>query len=235
LDAIRQHCSRIQVWACRICYGLTVPAGRKPTLTRDEFVVAAIRFADEFGLAALSLRELGRAMGVSPTAVYRYFQDKDDLIVQIRETLLAQVLDSDPTRIPPREFIVATALAYRRMAKFHPCFSQVMVIAVTEGDAAQATPELLTRALEALGLQGDAVIRGYRQLESCVVGMSYFDFANAPHHLQERLDRMRRVDRQDFQSAFGDPDDVERINEEAFEATIRMLLDALVAQAGTPT
>jgi len=197
-------------------------------------VVAAIRFADEFGLAALSLRELGRAMGVSPTAVYRYFRDKDDLIVQIRETLLAQVLDADSVRKPPREFIIETALAYRRMARFHPCFSQVMVLAVTEGDAAQATPELLTRALEALGLQGDAVIRGYRQLESCVVGMSFFDFASAPNHLQERLDRMRRVNRQDFQTAFRDPSDVERINEEAFEATIRMLIDALVAKADNP-
>lgn len=198
-------------------------------------MVAAIRFADEFGLAALSLRELGRAMGVSPTAVYRYFRDKDDLIVQIRETLLAQVIDTDPTKTPPQEFIIATALAYRRMAKFHPCFSQVMVLAVTEGDAAQATPELLVGALEALGLEGEAVIRGYRQLESFVVGTSYFDFADAPNHLQERLDRMRNVDRPDFKTAFGDPNDVERINEEAFEATIRMLIDALVAQAGNPT
>ena len=65
-------------------------SGRKPTRSREEFVGAAIAFADEHGITALTLRSLGQSMGAATTVVYRYFENKDDLIVAMREALLVE-------------------------------------------------------------------------------------------------------------------------------------------------
>lgn len=50
---------------------------------RDALVQAALDALEQDGPAALSLRSLARAVGVSPTAVYRHFANKDDLMAAI--------------------------------------------------------------------------------------------------------------------------------------------------------
>ncbi|PQM26303.1 hypothetical protein CVO77_14685 [Sphingopyxis lindanitolerans] len=57
-------------------------AGRRGTgtLTRERIVGAAIALIDAQGIAALSMRELGRELGSSTMAVYRYFENKGDLL-----------------------------------------------------------------------------------------------------------------------------------------------------------
>ena len=49
-------------------------------LTRERIIGAAIALIDEQGIAALSMRELGRELGSSTMAVYRYFKNKADLL-----------------------------------------------------------------------------------------------------------------------------------------------------------
>ena len=46
-------------------------APRARTLTRERIFSAALALVDEAGLAALSLRALGKRLGVSQTAFYR--------------------------------------------------------------------------------------------------------------------------------------------------------------------
>src|SRR6185503_19800211 len=45
-------------------------------LTRDRIVDEALALVDREGADALTLRNLGAALGVDPTAVYRHFRDK---------------------------------------------------------------------------------------------------------------------------------------------------------------
>jgi AcrR family transcriptional regulator len=203
-----------------------VPAGRKPTHSRDEYVLAAIKIADAGGIGDLSLRGLGRSMGVSATAVYRYFRHKDDLIVQIRETLLQQVLAGWNSSSDPREAIIELGLAYRLVARQHPCLSQIMVMPASEGVVAGAVPAVITRALSAMGVTDSDISLTYRQLESFVVGVTFFDFADAPLHLEERLERIQRADSPPLSAGLHGVADVERINEAAFVATLNLLVDS---------
>ena len=208
-----------------------MPPGRKPTRSRDEFVFAAVNFADEHGLSALTLRALGYSMGASTTAVYRYFRDKDDLIVALREHLLASVAE----RIAhgsedPVELLLETGLAYRAAVRQHPCLSQIMGLPALEGDVSAALPELVAAQLTRLGLTGPLLVRGYQQLESFVIGTAAFDFSAAPLHLESRQRRLARLNRQDFTTALADAASVERNNEAAFEASLRAIIAALLAE-----
>lgn len=197
-------------------------------MTRDEFVEAAIALADAEGITELSLRGLGRAMGVSATAVYRYFRDKGELIVQIRETLLGQMIETGGTAPNPREVIINLGLAYRQMARQHPCLSQIMVMSVNEGETASGVPTLITQTLAELGVDESKIALGYRQLESFVIGTCYFDFSEAPRHLDERFERMQHSDNPVLRSTFVDVSAVEQINEDAYAATLHLLVDSLV-------
>lgn len=60
-------------------------------LTRERVVDAALRLADEEGLETLSLRQLAKALGVTPMAIYRHVRDKSHLLDLMAERLLEQV------------------------------------------------------------------------------------------------------------------------------------------------
>lgn len=204
--------------------------GRKPTRSREEFVGAAITFADEHGISALTLRSLGQSMGAATTAVYRYFENKDDLIVAMREVLLTQAIP-DTVDGDARARLTAYALSFRAMVKAHPCLSQIMGLAAVEGEATNGAVQATVSALADLGLTGPLLVRGHRQLESFVVGTCAFDFSDAPRHLDERLARMTRTGFPEFTSEVNDAAAVETNNELAFVTSLTWLIDGLIAEA----
>lgn len=206
-----------------------MPPGRKPTHSPGEFVESAVAFADSHGLDALTLRGLGQAMGVSATAIYRYFADKDALIIAMRETLLAQVLTAEPAGTS-EQALTEIGLAYRRVAREHPCLSQILIVGVEQGDLALAVPRVIATYLEAMGLEGREVALAYRQLESFVVGATYFDFADAPRHLTERFERLHRTGASDVAFGLDSVSDVERLNEEAYERSLRIIVASFPAR-----
>src|SRR4051794_31555637 len=53
---------------------------RKAQLSRDRILTAARAVVEEDGLDALSMRRLAQELDVWPMSVYRYFQDKDELV-----------------------------------------------------------------------------------------------------------------------------------------------------------
>ena len=59
-------------------------------LTRELIVRESLRLLDTDGLAGFSLPKLGRALGADPTAVYRHFTSKDDLILAIADHLIEE-------------------------------------------------------------------------------------------------------------------------------------------------
>ena len=62
-------------------------SSKSRTLTRDLILSAALELVDDAGLSALSLRSLGKRLGVSQAAFYRHFPDKATLLEGICEQL----------------------------------------------------------------------------------------------------------------------------------------------------
>jgi AcrR family transcriptional regulator len=68
----------------------TQPRRRVP-LTRDRVLRTAIDRADEGGLEALTMRKLGRELGVEAMALYHHFANKDDLVDGMVELVFEEV------------------------------------------------------------------------------------------------------------------------------------------------
>ena len=64
--------------------------GPKPSRSVDEVVAAAIAIADAEGLAALSIRRVAEALGLSPMSLYTYVPSKAELIDLMLDRVAAE-------------------------------------------------------------------------------------------------------------------------------------------------
>ncbi|SFF32470.1 transcriptional regulator, TetR family [Actinacidiphila alni] len=64
---------------------------RKPLLSRERIVAAALALIDEEGLAALSTRRLAAELGVSGPSLYNHFATKEAILDAAADTVVTQV------------------------------------------------------------------------------------------------------------------------------------------------
>ena len=96
---------------------------RRHRETRDEILSAAREVLLERGAADLSLREIARRAGFSPGALYKYFDNKDDLVKALADRAMGTLLEAlaaVPGELPPDERAVEIGLAYLEFARHNP-------------------------------------------------------------------------------------------------------------------
>ena len=67
----------------------------RPALSRDAIVETATALIEKDGLAAFTMRSLGRELGVSAMAVYGYFESRSDVLTAVLERFMT-TMDTDP-------------------------------------------------------------------------------------------------------------------------------------------
>lgn len=76
-----------------------MPQSKQRALSRDIILSTALDLVDEEGLSALSLRSLGKRLGVSQAAFYRHFPDKAALLEGIAEQVWRLTFESFLDRV----------------------------------------------------------------------------------------------------------------------------------------
>jgi|SRR5580693_9288125 AcrR family transcriptional regulator len=90
---------------------------------RDSLIDAAAELLDRGGPAAVTLREVGRAVGVSHNAPYKHFADKHDLLAAIASRELRRQAAPRSTSVgdePQQPTARALMIGYVRWATRHP-------------------------------------------------------------------------------------------------------------------
>jgi AcrR family transcriptional regulator len=133
---------------------------------RAELLDTALRQVAEVGVEALSLRALARSIGVSQTAPYRHFADKNDLLAALAtrgyQQLLAVLRSAgDAAGDCPRERLIAFAHAYVDYAANHPDLFKLMFGPSLQ--PAEKYPELRAASRETYGLVRDILRHGIEQ------------------------------------------------------------------------
>ncbi|WP_046469836.1 TetR/AcrR family transcriptional regulator [Allosalinactinospora lopnorensis] len=90
--------------------GGQLPDGRLPATTRDRLVAAASDLLAEGGTGAVTLRGVGERAGVSRTAPYRHFRDKDDLLAAVAAAAFQQLYQDMATAVAAAPSPVPEAL-----------------------------------------------------------------------------------------------------------------------------
>jgi AcrR family transcriptional regulator len=201
-------------------------AETKQQKNSEKYVVAAMAFVDEHGLAALTMRALGEQMGVDPTAVYRHFPNKESLIDAMLSALLgsalSQLANGDRT---PREEIMNTITIVRSEFERHPNLTPSFATSMGNIPNGLLLSQAMIQQLRALGLTGENLVRCYQMLEGYIMGASVFDTGGAPQTFDIRQSRYRFLNDPDFDNAARTSAEVERITKDGFLAGVNVLLD----------
>jgi AcrR family transcriptional regulator len=96
----------------------------RETLSRERVLQAAAALADEAGIAGLSMRKLGQALGVEAASLYNHVSGKDDLLDGLVELLVSRIAASDGADW--KAALRADALSLRALFTRHPWAAALM-------------------------------------------------------------------------------------------------------------
>jgi AcrR family transcriptional regulator len=212
------------------------------SLTRELLVRESLRLLDKDGVAGFSLPKLGRALGADPTAIYRHFASKDDLILAIADAMIEEGLSG----IEPSECWIETLRDLARRARHtslaHPAAASLTNYRTTQGPAEMRAVDIIIGALHQAGFTGK---------EAAVVYRAFGDFtlfwSGGEASFLALDETAQRKDRDAWTRAYLVADravypDIWRIREELpavkdddiFETILSLVLGGIAARAPRP-
>ena len=144
-------------------------------LSRDVIVDAYLRLVETEDNDSVSLRRLGSELGVDPTAVYRYFRDKDEILTAAADRLLAEVTDGLELSGGWRDQLRDLLLALRRVYLVHPRALLALQLAPPRLENGFCNVERCIALLREAGVAEDEVPIAYEALETYTIGATVFD------------------------------------------------------------
>jgi len=108
--------------------------------------------------------KLGRALGTDPTAVYRHFASKDDLVLAIADRLIQE----SSARMEPSDCWVDTLVQSARLLRgcylAHPAAASLSACRTTQGPAEMRVVNIIIGAVLQAGFEGAEAAKVYRAI-----------------------------------------------------------------------
>ncbi len=215
---------------------------RRGSLSPELIVKESLRLLDAGGTDGFSLPKLGRALGADPTAVYRHFASKDDLILAIADHLIEEAM----TGLSPQPCWVDTladsARRLRRTYHAHPAAASLSACRTTQRRAEMKIVDIIIGAVLDAGFEG---------AEAALIYRAFGDFslawAGGEADFLALDERSQQSDRAAWTRAYLAVDPAEHphiwqvrrelpgVDDNAiFETILSLVLDGLIARAPRP-
>jgi AcrR family transcriptional regulator len=160
----------------------------RSTLTRDSIIDACLVLVETEGEDRLTLRRLGEALGTDPTAIYRHFRDKDDLMRAIADRLHGGVLVDLPDG-PWTVVVREVCIRLRRAHLDRPALAAHVRTGPPLHDNEFALTEVVLRQLQQGGFSERDAALAYHALIELTVGSAALDAPMAALDPDERVAR----------------------------------------------
>ena len=156
-------------------------ASGRTALSREQIITTAIRFIDEHGLSALSMRRLAKELRVEAMSLYRHVDGREDLLEGVVDRMVARLqLSPDGEQLGPADgwqsYLQWLAHGVRALAREHP--NAFPLIATRHPAAPWLRPPLRSLAvvedflamLMARGFSAARAVMAYRAFSSFLLG-----------------------------------------------------------------
>jgi AcrR family transcriptional regulator len=144
---------------------------RPRLIDRDAVLAASLEQADDAGLESVTMAAVARRLGVTPMALYRHVEDKDDLLDGVVERLLTEIPPVDPAASWEHQ-LGAIGDSLRAIARRHPSVFPLLLQLPATTPASRAARDQVYGALRAAGVQEEAVPRLERVISTMVLGFA---------------------------------------------------------------
>ncbi|MHB9878071.1 TetR/AcrR family transcriptional regulator [Pacificimonas sp. ICDLI1SI03] len=205
--------------------------GRPRSISHDHILETAIALTEQQPGVPVSLAGVARAVGMTPMAIYTYFDNKDALLQALTDRMLAGLDITALEAEPPVERVMAWARLVRSHFQKRPQLIDMLVWEGGHGSIAwmnRSAP--LATALTELGFQGDELARSLSWLWNSIMGMIHNELRVRDEQQQISSDEIAAIDApmreivQDIQRMSSEQDNADR----AFDFELARIHDALV-------
>lgn len=215
---------------------------RRGELTRELIVHESLRLLDTKGLGGFSLPKLGRALGADPTAMYRHFASKDDLVLAIADYLLEEAHAGMVLSDCWVESLEECCRRLRATYLAHPAAASLSACRTTQGPAEMRDVNLIISAVLTAGFEGAEAAVVYR-----TIGDFSLYWSGSEASFLALDERLQKNDRNAWNSAYMSANKTKypaiyqirhhlpEVDDEAiFDTVLSFLLDGLQARAPRP-
>jgi len=179
---------------------------RRPPLTRERILDAALELVDNDGLQALSMRRLGAELGVEAMSIYHHVPSKAALFDGMVERIWSQALASAPDyadRTDWEGYVRSAARSMRGVLRAHPnSLALVSTRPVATPDALKVVDHVVGVLVRA-GFDGSEAVMFMQALATFVIGQALAEVGQSPVEpaaadAESLMERFRAIDPADL-------------------------------------
>jgi AcrR family transcriptional regulator len=158
------------------------------TLSREVIAEAAFRLTRDEPTTPLTLIRLGAELGADPTALYRHFRNRDELLLAVSDQMYADVIARHQHAGDWRAELRSMAHAMRDVLLERPALVAEVGFRFTGGPHEREAIELTRRTFERAGLSGEAARLQVRAFGELMLGHAAMSASSItlPPELQAR-------------------------------------------------
>lgn len=177
--------------------GATIPHSKgknesRDTLNRRRVVGAAMDLADERGIESVTMRELGRRLGVEAASLYNHVAGKDDLLDGMVEFVVAEV-DLPSLDVDWREAMRRRAVSARKVFSAHPWAAALIDSRGRSGPSSLSYADRILGTLLHAGFSPRLAANAFLALDSYIYGFERQRSSMVPAAEEKAVDVAREV------------------------------------------
>ena len=147
-------------------------------LTREEITAAALRAADDGELEALTMRRLAEELGVTAMALYTHVANKDEILDEIIDRVLAREALPLPRRaVDWKKWTIESAERLRGVLTSYPALLDRYCRRPVGVSAALRRMEAALEVLRRAGFDDDSRVAAYATIHTYTLGFAALEIA----------------------------------------------------------
>jgi len=149
------------------------------TISREEIVAAAAAVVTAGGYEEMSIRSLAASLGVAPMSLYRHIRDKDDLLAEVTDRLLADAWRPAAAEDDWQPWVIEAASRLRDFLVSQPAALHVYLGHPVVSPAAVERMNAMMSVLRQAGLSEEAARSAYGALHTYTIGFAALEASRA--------------------------------------------------------
>jgi len=204
-------------------------------LTRERVLRAALALADEGGHEALSMRNLGRKLGVEAMSLYNHVANKEDILDGLVDLVFGEIDVAPPGELDWRAAMRDRAISVRDALKRHPWAIGLMEGRMSPGPANLRHHDAVMGCLRGAGFPFRAAVHALSVMDAYIYGFALQE-KNLPFETPDQVSEVMEIQRGNVPDMDAYPHLAEVATEMAkagydyateFEFGLDLILDAL--------
>jgi AcrR family transcriptional regulator len=208
---------------------------RRAPLTRERVLRAALALADKGGIEALSMRNVGKRLGVEAMSLYNHVANKEDLVDGLIDIVFSEIEVAPPGEVDWRTAMRQRAISVREALNRHRWAVGLMEGRLNPGPATLRNHDAVMGCLREGGFPFRAAVHAMSVMDAYIYGFALQE-KNLPFESPDEVSEVMDIQRQNVPEMDDYPYLVEVATEMAkagydyateFEFGLDLILDAL--------